>query len=45
MKVSASESDNTRRLIIGINMSTAREKGELEKRAEMERSVLGTLED
>lgn len=29
----------------GINMSTAREKGELEKRAEAERNVLGTLED
>jgi ribonuclease P/MRP protein subunit POP5 len=33
------------RLTIGINMSTAREKGELEKRAEAERNVLGTLED
>jgi len=33
------------RLMIGIDMSTAREKGELEKRAETERNVLGTLED
>jgi hypothetical protein len=33
------------RLTIGLDMSTAREKGELEKRAEMERNVLGTLED
>ena len=33
------------RLTTGIDMSTAREKGELEKRAEVERSVLGTLED
>jgi hypothetical protein len=33
------------RLTIGIDMSTAREKGELEKRAESERDVLGKLED
>lgn len=31
--------------MIGLDMSTAREKGELEKRVEAERTVLGTLED
>jgi hypothetical protein len=31
--------------MLGIDMSTARERGELEKRAEAERTVLGTLED
>jgi hypothetical protein len=45
MKVSLPDYVRVRRLIIGIDMSTAREKGELEKRAETERSVLGTLED
>jgi len=36
---------SVRRLMIGLDLSTAREKGELEKRAETERGVLGTLED
>jgi hypothetical protein len=30
---------------VGLDMTTTREKGELEKRAETERNVLGTLED